>query len=385
LLVLLYRHGQLEARDAPPAFRDGVEYLEERHRSVLMLLGSEGLSNRQIGDRLNLAENTVRNYVTDILQLVCAHSRAQLVTVFHQILQVEPGFFVQASTDPTAASARGADGVGHDDGLEPVEGSGDGLLPGSADDISYYPGSAGEVVEDSHEHLGLIGLEREVMSLVAQGHNSLQIGNQLHVAPGDVDFYLQRLGHTWGATSLVRLLVMLFERGLLDPGEAPPALQKRMARLTDQQRRVLELLGIEGLSNAQIAGRVNLTERSVKAYVDSIRELLDARTREHLVTRAQQIQRVAQGYGPRPPPDLPPGLDLSDREREVMSLVGQGRRDAEIAEQLHVARVTVRGHIFDLVHKVGATNRGQLLVMLYRGGLLDASGAGAVGHRGAHH
>ena len=40
--------------------------LTEQERHVLELI-AEGLTNRQIGDRLHLAEKTVKNYVTSVL------------------------------------------------------------------------------------------------------------------------------------------------------------------------------------------------------------------------------------------------------------------------------------------------------------------------------
>ncbi len=50
------------------------EALSERERDVLRLLG-DGLSNREIGDRLALAEGTVKNYVSTILAKLHAANR----------------------------------------------------------------------------------------------------------------------------------------------------------------------------------------------------------------------------------------------------------------------------------------------------------------------
>ncbi len=53
-----------------------VEPLSERETEVLRLL-AEGLSNREIAGRLFLAEGTVKNYVTNILQKIGARDRTQ--------------------------------------------------------------------------------------------------------------------------------------------------------------------------------------------------------------------------------------------------------------------------------------------------------------------
>ena len=67
------------ARLAPPvrAPEAGLpEPLSEREREILELL-AQGLSNREIGARLSLAEGTVKNYVTAILQKLGVRDRTQ--------------------------------------------------------------------------------------------------------------------------------------------------------------------------------------------------------------------------------------------------------------------------------------------------------------------
>jgi two-component system, NarL family, response regulator DevR len=49
-----------------PGEPDELAALTEREREVLDLIG-DGLSNREIGQRLFLAEKTVKNYVTSLL------------------------------------------------------------------------------------------------------------------------------------------------------------------------------------------------------------------------------------------------------------------------------------------------------------------------------
>lgn len=62
-------------RSAEP---DALAELTERERTVLELMG-EGLSNKEIGARLFLAEKTVKNYVTSVLAKLGMERRTQAV------------------------------------------------------------------------------------------------------------------------------------------------------------------------------------------------------------------------------------------------------------------------------------------------------------------
>lgn len=48
---------------------------------------------------------------------------------------------------------------------------------------------------------------------------------------------------------------------------------------------------------------------------------------------------------------------LSERERQVLRLAGEGRSGAEIARQLHLSEGTVRNYLSDAISKLNAANR----------------------------
>ena len=67
------------ARMAPPVRQpdEGLaEPLSDREREILQLV-AQGFTNREIADRLSLAQGTVKNYVTTILQKLGARDRTQ--------------------------------------------------------------------------------------------------------------------------------------------------------------------------------------------------------------------------------------------------------------------------------------------------------------------
>ncbi|MGZ4165915.1 MAG: response regulator transcription factor [Solirubrobacteraceae bacterium] len=71
---------------------------------------------------------------------------------------------------------------------------------------------------------------------------------------------------------------------------------------------------------------------------------------------------------------------LTPREREVLALVGRGRSNAEIAEQLVLSPLTAKTHVARLFSKLRARDRAQLVVTAYESGLV-VPGADADAHQ----
>ncbi|GGL05507.1 DNA-binding response regulator [Sphaerisporangium melleum] len=65
------------------------------------------------------------------------------------------------------------------------------------------------------------------------------------------------------------------------------------------------------------------------------------------------------------------GLEqLTEREREVLTLVGGGMTNDEIAAKLYMAPATAKTHVSRAMMKLGARDRAQLVVIAYESGLV---------------
>jgi DNA-binding NarL/FixJ family response regulator len=86
-------------------------------------------------------------------------------------------------------------------------------------------------------------------------------------------------------------------------------------------------------------------------------------------------RRLVAEFATRPKDDSrSPQLDvLTEREREVMSLVATGLSNDEIAERLVVSPATVKTHVSRTMGKLGAHDRAQLVVFAYESALVTPS------------
>ncbi|MFF6877223.1 response regulator [Streptomyces sp. NPDC012474] len=63
---------------------------------------------------------------------------------------------------------------------------------------------------------------------------------------------------------------------------------------------------------------------------------------------------------------------ITEREREVLTLVGRGRSNTEIAEDLFITVATAKSHVSRLLAKLGARDRVQLVITAYETGLVTS-------------
>ncbi len=121
----------------------------------------------------------------------------------------------------------------------------------------------------------------------------------------------------------------------------------------------------ELVKNALQAGAIGYLLKNVGAdeLADAIRSA--AAGRPTLAAEAAQvlIQASRQGDQPR--------YDLTEREREVLSLLVKGMSNNDIADRLVVSRSTVKFHVSSILSKLGVSSRTEAVALALNSKLVD--------------
>lgn len=118
------------------------------------------------------------------------------------------------------------------------------------------------------------------------------------------------------------------------------------------------LAGIRAVATGDAVVAPSLTRRLLDAYV------------HHLPSGTpQDTGRGAQGK-----PGQDPRLSaLTEREREILTVVGRGWTNTEIAARLHLAESTVKTHVGRILAKTNSRDRVQAVILAYDAGLVHPS------------
>ena len=88
----------------------------------------------------------------------------------------------------------------------------------------------------------------------------------------------------------------------------------------------------------------------------------------------EAVRAVARGEGRwfvQPTSRDDPAAGLSDREREVLALLAQGKANGDIAEALFISENTVRNHLANTYAKVGVTTAREAVAWAWRNGFAE--------------
>lgn len=120
------------------------------------------------------------------------------------------------------------------------------------------------------------------------------------------------------------------------------------------------------------AGGYVVKDSEPHEIVGAVRSVLAgeaAISRRVAATLVRSVVSDAEPAGPRPE-EVAALEGLSEREREVVALLCEGRSNREIAAALFVSEPTVKSHLSHILAKMGVRDRVQVVIKAYRTGLV---------------
>lgn len=95
----------------------------------------------------------------------------------------------------------------------------------------------------------------------------------------------------------------------------------------------------------------------LKENISGIAPAIEAVAMNQQVFDSRIVKKISRGIA-----NVPQNLDLTDREKDVLALVGQGLNNQEIASRLYLSEGTVRNYISTLLEKLELRDRTQLAI-----------------------
>jgi DNA-binding NarL/FixJ family response regulator len=133
----------------------------------------------------------------------------------------------------------------------------------------------------------------------------------------------------------------------------------------------------EDVAAAIRAGAVGFLLKDVTS--DGLLEAVRRAAAGEPVVSAGVLGRLMSHFATSPPgpAELPEGYDeLSEREREILALIGAGRSNPEIAAELFISMPTVKTHVRHVFAKLGLRDRAHAVVVARDAGLARPGGVG---------
>ncbi|MFE1441700.1 response regulator [Streptomyces sp. NPDC058739] len=121
----------------------------------------------------------------------------------------------------------------------------------------------------------------------------------------------------------------------------------------------------EALLDSIMAGASGYVLKQIKGtdLVSAVRTLAAGQSLLDASATAKLMARLRQDKEPQPDPEADALPGLTEREREILGLIGEGLTNRQIGQQLFLAEKTVKNHISRLLAKLGVERRIQAAVI----------------------
>lgn len=116
----------------------------------------------------------------------------------------------------------------------------------------------------------------------------------------------------------------------------------------------------EALFSAIMAGAAGYALKQIRGndLVDAVRRVADGQSLLDPAVTAQVLDRIRNAPAPKDPL-----AELTAQERRILSLIGQGMTNRQIATEMYLAEKTVKNYVSQLLSKLGLQRRTQAAVL----------------------
>jgi DNA-binding NarL/FixJ family response regulator len=205
--------------------------------------------------------------------------------------------------------------------------------------------------------------------VIADDHPAFRAGLRVLLEDSGLDVVAEAAD---GPSAVEAVLETRPDVALLDlqmPGLTGVEVTKRLAEVAPSTR-VLVLTMIEADETVLAAIRAGAWGYLLKgAGQEEIERAVRSVADGQVVYGAGVAERVRSFFTAHAGAVVPPLPQLSDREREVLRLVAEGRVNADIARRLYLSEKTVRNHVSSIFTKLGVTDRAQAVARARDAGL----------------
>jgi DNA-binding NarL/FixJ family response regulator len=135
------------------------------------------------------------------------------------------------------------------------------------------------------------------------------------------------------------------------------------------------VLVLTGLNDARLhaealkAGAMGLVlkEKAAEVLLKAIEKVSQGEVWFDRTTMGSVLSEMSRGGGRTgEDPEAVKIASLTGREREVVTIIGEGLKNKHIAERLFISETTVRHHLTSVFDKLGVTDRLELVIYAYR-------------------
>jgi DNA-binding NarL/FixJ family response regulator len=100
-----------------------------------------------------------------------------------------------------------------------------------------------------------------------------------------------------------------------------------------------------------------MKDASLEVLFDTIRAVAGGRQVLPLALTTSLFEQIASRAAKLPPPEIIESVRLTNREQQVVALLGEGLSNKEIATRLHIAVHTVKSHVHNVLEKLAMRSR----------------------------